>query len=288
VISVTCYGQEFPPQKLEQFDFTSIETKVSANQKLNILKRLVFSEYLMPTEFKTTESYDFENYHLLDFNADGKLDIIYDGRNPMGIETNNVVFFLNREDSLIPVIKLNGDFTKIEIQKSQLVGFQLLKSPCCANFIYRIEDYKFSYSNDCFEPINGNHEYYKYWYGQVNDFEFCVSLISKYAYVKKTEFPTKIEFNRSSIVTSKVYLTPKPSEPSNIDFKEYKVAFNYMDNKAISQLPEGTICEVLSEKMNEKGNTFCFVVLVLNEEEKNYMNRIKFKHYGWLNKEKLK
>ena len=27
---------------------------------------------------------------------------------------NNVVFFINKKDSLRPVIKLNGDFTKIE------------------------------------------------------------------------------------------------------------------------------------------------------------------------------
>lgn len=45
---VSCYGQVFPPQKLEQFNFSSIEKKVSENEKLNLLKKLVFSEYLLP------------------------------------------------------------------------------------------------------------------------------------------------------------------------------------------------------------------------------------------------
>lgn len=286
---VSCLGQELPPNKLDQFDFSSLEKKVSENEKLNLLKRLVFSEYLLPTEFENSDSYDFENYHILDFNADGNLDIIYDGRNPMGIETNNVVFFLNKKDSLRPVIKLNGDFTKIEIKENQLQSFQLIKSPCCANYIYRLEDYVISKSesDNCFEPQNGDHENYKYWYGQVNEPEFCVSLIGQYAYVMKTEFPSVIENKGSFSIANKTYLTPKPYKPSSTDFEEDGLAFHFMDNKAISELPKGIICEVLSEKTDDNGNIYCFVVFKMDVTERNYMYGINYEQYGWINKKNL-
>ena len=280
--------KNFPPQKLTQFDFSSIEKKVSDTLKLEFLRKLVFTKYLLPTMFETNESYDFENYHILDFNADSRLDIIYDGRNPMGIETNNVVFFLNKEDSLRPVIKLNGDFTKIEIKDNRLQSFQLIKSPCCANYIYRLENYELNKSDSCFEPQNGNHENYKYSYGQVNEPEFCVSLVSQYAYVMKTEFPDKVEIKGNFAVSNKTFLTPKPYEPTNADFDEDGLAFHFIDNKAISELPQETKCQVLSEKSDGKGNVYCFVVFKMNEKKMNYMDRIDFDQYGWVKKKDLK
>ena len=286
--SISCFGQEFPPQNLRPFDFSSIESKVSENQKLNLLKRLVYTEYLLPTEFKNGDSYDFKNYHLLDFNADGNLDIIYDGRNPSGIETNNVVFFLNKGDSLRPVIKLNGDFTKIEIKENMLQSFQLIKSPCCGNYIYRIADYSFNNSEKCFKPQNGNHENYKYWYGQLNEQEFCVSITSQYAYMMKTEFPDKIENKGNFTVLNSTFLTPKPSEPTSVDFEEDGLAFHAIGNKAISQLPKETRCQVLSEKSDEKGNIYCFVIFKMNQKEMNYMSEIKFNQYGWVRKNDLR
>ncbi|NQY07682.1 MAG: hypothetical protein HRT68_16175, partial [Flavobacteriaceae bacterium] len=215
-------------------------------------------------------------------------DIIYDGRNPMGIETNNVVFFINKDDSIRPVIKLNGDFTKIQIKDNKLISFQLIKSPCCTNYVFKIEDYEFNNLEDCYRPNNQNHNYYKYSYGQLNESSFCVSLVSQYAYVMKTEFPTKIDNKGCLTVTTKTYLTPKPLEPSNVDFKEDGLAFHFMKNKAISELPIGTVCQVLTEKKDEKGNIYCFVVLKNNETGKNYMNGIEFEQYGWVKKDDLK
>lgn len=279
--------KSFPPKRFKQFDFSLIENKISDTLKLELLRKIVFTEYLLATKFESNESYYFENYHILDFNADKKLDIIYDGRNPMGIETNNVVFFLNKGDSLIPVIKINGDFTKIEIKDNQLQTFQLIKSPCCANFIYRIEDYKFNDFGDCFQPQNGNHENYKYSYGQVNDPSFCVSIVSQYAYVLKTEFPSRIKTIKTSSVSKKAFLTPKPLEPSNIDFEEDGVAFSYTDNKAISELPIGIDCQIISEKEDGNGNRYCFIVFSNIEKNNNYMSSIEFEQYGWINKKYL-
>mgnify|MGYP001481728351 CR=1 FL=1 len=70
--------------------------------------------------------------------------------------------------------------------------------------------------------------------------------------------------------------------------EENGLAFHFMENKAISQLPKETSCQVLSEKKNKKGIIYCFVVLKNNKTEKNYMKGIKFKQYGWVKKEDLK
>ena len=133
-----------------------------------------------------------------------------------------------------------------------------------------------------------NHDYYKYSYGQLNESSFCVSLVSQYAYAMKTEFPTNIDDKGYLTVSIKTYLTPKPLEPSNIDFEEDGLAFHFVENKAISELPIGTICQVLTEKKDEKGNIYCFVVLKNKETGRNYMNGIEFEQYGWVKKEDLK
>jgi hypothetical protein len=82
---------------LEQFDFSSKERNVSEDQKTTLLKRLVFSDCVLPTKFKKGDLSDFKNHHVIDFNADGKLDIMYDGRNSKRIETNNAIFFLPKK-----------------------------------------------------------------------------------------------------------------------------------------------------------------------------------------------
>lgn len=286
-ISVAGMGQVLPPKILEQFDFSSIEHKVSDAEKLELLQKLVFTKYLLQTNFETPDSYDYDNYHVLDFNADGKLDIIYDGRNPMGIETNNVVFFLRKGDSLRPMIKLNGDFVNLELKNNLLQRFQLLKSPCCASFIYKIADFEFLNSGECFIPQNETRKKNNYSYGQVNDTGFCVSLVGQYAYVMKTEFPDSIEFNRSSFVIEKAFLTPKPMEPSSTDFNEGGYTFHFMNNKAISELSKGTKCVILSNKTDDRGNTYCFVKLIYMGKSNNYMKKIEFEQMGWINQKNL-
>lgn len=98
-ISTTCFAQTLPHPKISEFSFGGIETKVSDSEKLELLQRAIPNEYF-DVGIKSTESYGFDNFHVVDFNADGLLDIIYDGREPPGKEGNNLAFFLNKGDSL--------------------------------------------------------------------------------------------------------------------------------------------------------------------------------------------
>ena len=167
-------------------------------------------------------------------------------------------------------------------------SFQIIKSPCCAGNIYRIENYMVGDSTNCFVPHIGNNSQSQYRYAQVNDLEFCVSLVQKYAYVMKTEFPAEINLMDSMTFIQDAFLTPKPSKATNIDFTEELVYFRFNENKAISEVSKGNVCCVLSEKKDEQGNAYYFVVLINPNEDKNYMNKIDFEHYGWVNKTKLK
>lgn len=279
-------SQSIPPEDLQRFDFSNLEESMSTLNKLALLNKIAYNKYLLPQKFTSSSNYDYENHHFFDFNGDGLTDIVYDGRNPSGIESNNVVFFLNRGDSLIPVIKLLGDFTQLIIENQQLVSFQLITSPCCADFIYSIKDFTRTFDNECFNPKNGNHSSYRYSYGEINNPLFCVSLVSKVHYTVGTEFPAAFETSDSMMIKNETYLTPKPATPSRINFDDERIEFQLEENKAISKLQKGLICQVLASKeVNHK--TYCFVIIVNPSKEKNYIRSNNDPTYGWVPKKDL-
>ena len=274
----------FPPKEFHRFfDFSSIETTLSDSLKINYLKRIADSKFLVKSAITSSTSIDYENYHFLDFNADGQLDILYDGRIPSGIESNNVVFYLNRGDSLVPVIKLNGDFTQLQLKDQQLQSFQLLKSPCCASITYSLENYTFNASENCFETYVGS-DYYNSLYGQLNDPTFCVSISSQYDYILHTEFPDEIHMKQLATVTKKAFVTRIPLPATNTDFEEESYVFHTKENKAISHLNVGTPCVILSEKKDDMGNVHCFITFKNAEKNKNYLSHSPFQQYGWVDK----
>ncbi len=288
LVAKPCFGQELPPKYRMPFDFSTIEAEVSKKEKWSLLRKIAFYDYLHSNGLESISSSEFDLYHVLDINADGKLDVIYDGRNPSGIETNNVVFFLNQKDALIPVIKLNGDFTNIYIEDNQLQCFQLIKYPCCAAITYLIEEYRFSEMKDCYIPNNRNKGDYQYSYGELNESIFCVDRISRYAFVKQTKFPNEIHAKGRFTVTASSFLTPKPFLPTSINFEEDETAFHYIENKAIAKVSKGSDCYVLAEEIDDQGNVFYFVLILLNDTENSYFLYKDREFYGWLKKEDLR
>lgn len=181
-----------PPDSMRSvFRFANFEEKVSDDEKLAILHRLVSSKYF-DAYIKTSESYDFENYHIVDVNGDRFLDVFYDGREPNGIETNNLAIFLNDGDSLRLKVKLNGDILSLKFKNKKLQKLQIMKSPCCNNHIFYIETYEKSTTDSCFIPYVSSHEDYRYTYGEVNSSDYCFALTRAFRYLRGTEFPADI------------------------------------------------------------------------------------------------
>ncbi|HYV93618.1 MAG TPA: hypothetical protein VE978_17720 [Chitinophagales bacterium] len=284
-IVIVTQGQDLPPKVIGIFDWTMHEVKLPEKQKLNYLNKLVGSKFFTPFGF----SNDSDKYHLIDFNSDGLMDIIYEGRNPPGIETDNVAFFLNEKDSLRLIVKLNGNFSGIEKSStSSPIRFQIIKSPCCADYIYQIENYGFSKSGDCFIPKNSNDDFYQYAYGQVNDSSFCVTIKSHFAYVLGTDFPKELKSSDTVFTNAATYLTPIAMKPSDTDFKKDGLYFHMTTNKAIAKIDSGTKCIVLAEKKSSVGKAYCFVMLINTNEEQNYLAGFNFYQYGWIEKRFLK
>jgi|GEM_PF-5734283 len=269
-ISSKCGGQNSPHSKIDKFSFKGIEARINKSEKLKLLQKLVSTKYFS-VNINSTESYGFGSYHVVDFNADGKLDVIYDGREPSGIETNNVAFFLNNGDSLRLVVKLNGDFTRIDLQNGNLQGFQLILTPCCDNSIYSIKNFKLSDSSNCFSPENSDDEQYKYTYGQVNEPDFCVSLESVYRYVHGTEFPRNGNSKDTMYFNQEAFLVTM-SQLTNNGFQ--------------SIITKGTRCYILADRKFNK-SAFCFVMVEIEDSMATYDKKVKTYHYGWIDKEYL-
>lgn len=283
-LSLIAFGQSFPPKKYEYYDFSKIEAKITDNQKLDLIKKCVSTKYLNKYTHRISKDGEFSNYHILDFNGDGLLDIIYSNKE----EHASVAFFVNDKDSLRLVFELHGNFTKIDMGDDQLNSFQLINLPCCLEFDYSISNYEFKQKGDCFAPKNINNESYKYKFKILNESEFCVSLVDQYAYVEKTEFPVSTKIIDTLEVSEKAFLTIRPSKPTSTDFEEYSFMYFSEGNKAISELDIGIRCYILSEKQNEKGDVFCFVMLINTSRYNNLMKNVDYYQYGWIQKNKLK
>lgn len=81
-----------------------------------------------------------DNYHLVDFNKDGLVDIIYNGF--VGQRNNGVMFFENRGDKYVKFMSFLGDI--VEIWQSDIwapLSFKLWNYRCCGNYIDFIETY---------------------------------------------------------------------------------------------------------------------------------------------------
>ncbi|WP_046758834.1 hypothetical protein [Kordia jejudonensis] len=287
LISSYTFGQSFPPKEYKHFDFSKIEAKVSDTEKLALLKKRAYSKYVNLYTPAISKDGEFSNYHVLDFNGDGLLDIIYNNKEADGIEKTIAAFYVNEKDSLRPVIKLLGNFTKINIENNQLKSFQLIQFPCCAQYEYLLEDYEFKNSTDCFIPYRNKKNKYISGYEKLNSSEFCVSLTDRYGYVMQTEFPDNSTIKDTLKVTKNVYLTIKPSKTTDADFNRDDYAYFYEGNKAISYLSVGTSCYVIAERKDENDELFCFVMLINNDKYNNLMS-YDFYQYGWVQKSNLK
>jgi len=264
-ISTKVWAQFPPDSMISLFNFNEIEVKISDSSKLSLLQKLVSTKYF-PVSIKSAKYRRFSSYHIVDFNDDGLLDVIYDSKRPDGIETNNVAFFLNNGDSLELVIKLNGDFTRMDIQDGGLTGFQLIYSPCCNDHIYSIRNFILADTANCYKPLNSKNEQYKYSYGEVNEPKFCVSYKSVIRYMRGTAFPFFKERPDTMIFNQDTFLRSSFSKGNRVE----------------PIISEGTKCVVLAE-MRVEGNTFCFVLVEMRDTKLNIHKGLGVFYYGWIN-----
>lgn len=280
VKSIVSFSQLILPKNLDTFDWGVFEEIKSDSIKNNLINKIVESN-MFDNYNDYPEGRNINNYHLIDFNGDSYLDIIYDGKNPPGIEVNNVAFFLNKGDSLECVGYFLGDFMSItKISKTTPISFELNRHPCCAQFLFYLSEYKINSVPYSIDSTQLKYEGYYKEYGKYVDF---ISLTKQVRYAYHTEFPKSLDVIDTIFLTKKVFLTPQPFPPVDTNFNADRTAFHFLKNKAIAELTIGQKCVVLSKKRLTNGDTYYFIMLKITSITNNYCSEEPDAYqYGWI------
>lgn len=215
-----------------------------------------------------------DDFHVIDFNMDGKLDLIYTGRNPGGIEKDNYAFFVNDGDSLYLIFKKRGEI--ISLEKDVVSGylkFEAWEGPCCAEVENEISYFSFYTGSDISYSKNVEYEQklrtdYKYVNFQKNyhpNFKADLSLI----YLWATHFPDSVNLfsGKAAIINSNTtYLETNPYlKLLSIDSE----IINYHDmNATLAILEKGNKVKIMgSEMINNE--SYSFIICLVSESQSN-------------------
>lgn len=198
---------------------------------------------------------NINNFHIMDFNADGKLDMIYYGF--AGAESNKTIFFINKKGTYKKILSIYGDIINMNREAIYLpVSFQLMDYPCCENTTYSLKTYVSNTKNGTFK------------------FD-CISNIN---YVEKTEFTADFENN------------PIPFEVLN---EGYKLRSSpTIDNNVVSTYKKGSLGICLATK--EDADRVWWLVIMFNNIEPTTTildegnNKGKYYSIGWMSSRFLK
>jgi hypothetical protein len=129
-------GNEFPSFFVNQkIDWAKLNIPVSNEKMWNVFDGLVGNEFFPSNQGTLSHS----NLHVIDFNADGLLDVIYTGRHPGGGEIDNFAFFENDGKHCNLTLKLIGAIIEIERESAKSpIQFKVWEMPCCANQVNSI------------------------------------------------------------------------------------------------------------------------------------------------------
>lgn len=121
------------------FDWKNWEVRCEGDGKKNIIEKLLKS----PTGEKLKKiEYNIKDFHLVDINSDGKLDVIYEGF--MDSEKNSVLLFVNEKGFYIEKINTHGSVIEINRELPFLpINIKIMDTPCCENNVYKFEYYNY-------------------------------------------------------------------------------------------------------------------------------------------------
>ena len=121
------------------FDWSDWEVVISKEEKKVLLEKLVGNEFFM-NRSRFSPNY----FHVIDLNGDQLLDVVYEGRNPVGGEIDNFAFFQNNGDDLLLTVKLTG--TIVEMSRAKVhspIKFKVWQWPCCAQQKSTLYEYEY-------------------------------------------------------------------------------------------------------------------------------------------------
>lgn len=270
----------FIKQKLKWSDW---EKSLPASEKDWYLKRLIGNKFY-PSPFYIVR----EDYHLIDFNGDKRLDVIFAGREPPGGEINNFAFFENQGDSLLLTLKLTG--TIIEIIRENLespISFVVWKWPCCAQQVHNIHYYCFYNGSDLNYSKNIDAGFYNVSYGQYHKNKYPnFQKKANYMYIKSTYLPDSINFKSDLKYRIKADTTNLETNPNN-NFS-YRRMMEYIPEKTKFNIIVSVITKgnegVILKKRKFGGDEYFFVKTSIKKaiSELNINNKSVENILGWV------
>jgi hypothetical protein len=136
--------------------------------------------------------------HWLDVNADGKVDLIYNGSSFTSSEGSHFVLWLNKDDKLILIFALNASIYQIEQNiNTHFIDFQLIKTPCCAEYASTYYQLCLACNQNCLDTKTGFSFVYNS-YNTSNKSE-CMNLKIAYSFPIGILLPNK--FIKLEIIT---------------------------------------------------------------------------------------
>lgn len=224
-------------------------------------------------------------FHVFDINFDSIPDLIYAGRYPGGLEQDNVMIWLNKNNKLELIFKVQGNIVRIEkdsINKS--IQLQIIARPCCAdqffvNTIYQLPAKELP----CFKiNIMKDIDYY----GELNSKSFCSAKIDKALYLNGTVFPKESLQPIKTINSKKAfYIFSKPNYITSTEFQKelyVELIWSGGENPAFALYAKDTEIDILS-KMTVKDRIYYFVKTKKNSKVlKTYIEDKKISVYGWV------
>lgn len=247
------------------------ETPISNQEKQKLLSQLMEINLVpMHSAFRRTCL-----FHPIDFNGDGKLDIIYTGATPTGIEGENFILFENINDSLYPILFNYGrivGLNKSSTKNGVIDGITVWHYPCCSNPYHGIAVYHlYPLSDSLFHENKKKPDYYGSYSIYNKNYHPNYRLKNVYSYLKTTLLPKKINPSSSHAPLSIIHNnTPLLTNPL---LRIGKGIFDEM--------------ELLSEESKE-----CFILAKLKKDsEVALIDSARFGHklYYFIHiKEKLK
>lgn len=243
------------------------EKVYSENYKLNQVKKIDDDLLVF---LKATESLasNLNNFHFIDYNMDGNIDIIYTGN--AGTETKRTLIFeLDNDSNYIKTFDKYGELIELS-SKDKLSPYDLIlkENACCGGFSVVYEVFQQVYNKDTLE----------------------LQASVKYSSINGTEFPS-VFFDSPVLFEVKnelYYLRLNPKIDNETENEEL-----HINGNIIGEYTSGAKGYAIAKKQDDTGRIWWFVFMLNDSLPLNSIldcgsnDKNKFYSFGWMSSKYL-
>ena len=269
VITITSQAQLKDLFTDKGVDLTDWTLSVTEEEKQKFIEPLRnYEQFEWP--FYNGENYKncLSNFHIIDFDQDGKKDIFYNGSH--GGEGNAIILMRKSGNEFEEVLNIDGRLISVS-RNSEATPMRIA-----------IEQY-----GCCMEMTNQFEIYYPIW----NEGNIKYELALKYGYTRELEFP-KVTMSPIAFVTInneyKLRLSPTIDDgPSKLDDGRFH-------GNILAVYPKGSKGTAIAENIDDTGRTWWFVIMKNNIEplltimNEGINNSSKYYTMGWMSSRYVK